>query len=126
MKCAPVASACVFARTRDGQLDEHGRDRREDHHGKATIGPPPRDRDRHGCRRKQERHAREHGDGAGEGRGDGTDEDVAISDVSEFVSEHAFEFVISEQAENAFRHGNGGVLRISSGGESVGRLVGIT
>ena len=47
--------------------------------------------------------------------GDRTDENVAIAHVAEFMSDHAFQFVVGEESENALGYGDGGVIRIASG-----------
>ena len=46
-----------------------------------------------------EEHAKagEIGNRASQSRGDGADQDVTIADVSEFMREHAFQFLIVEQ-----------------------------
>ena len=61
-------------------------------------------------------------DGAGQSGRDRTDEDVAIAHVAEFMSEHAFQFIVVEQSEDALGYGDGSVVRIASGGEGVGRI----
>src|SRR6185369_17833936 len=59
-----------------------------------------------------------------DGGGDRADQDVAVVDVPEFVREHALEFLFVEQVQNACGDGDGGVLRVAPGGESVWRVGG--
>ena len=43
------------------------------------------------------------GDRAGDGGGDRTDQDVAVVHVAQFVGQHAFEFLVVEQIQDALR-----------------------
>ena len=67
-------------------------------------------------------NVREIRDRAGKSRGDRADQNVAVADVAEFVGQHAFQFFVSQQIENALGHGNRSMLRIASGGKGIGRV----
>ncbi len=115
----------VFARARNGHLDEHCGNGSEDHHGQraedaasAIAIAVAAAAAEHGG---PSGHARQDGDGSGKGGGNGADEDVAVADMAEFVRQHAFQFVVVEQIENAGGDGDGGVIGVSSGGKGVGR-----
>src|SRR5208282_3776960 len=64
----------------------------------------------------------EKSDGAGQCGRNRADQDVAIAHVAQLVGEHAFEFFIVEQTEDALGYGGGGVVRVASGGEGVRRV----
>ena len=98
----------VFTRARDRQLDQHGGNGREDDHEQrrqsATVtiivttaesakqsGPIT--------------HTGHESNRAREGSSNRTDEDVTIAYVPEFVGQHALQFLIIQQIENALRHG---------------------
>ena len=70
------------------------------------------------------RHVGEHHDGRRHRGRDGADEDVAVPDVRQLVRDHAFEFGLRQQSQDAFGRGHGRVLRIAPGRERVGRHVG--
>ncbi len=67
-------------------------------------------------------HDRQHGDGAGDGGDHGHNEGVAIAHVRHFVSHHAGQLFAGQDAADAGGYGDGGVLRVASGGEGVGRI----
>ena len=87
----------VFARARDGHLDQHGGDGRQNHHERcrptaaaavvvvAAAAEP-------------EGHAGQHGDGGGERGGHRADQDVAMQHVAQLVGHHAFDFVVVHES----------------------------
>src|ERR1035437_3590006 len=102
--CAAFVGS-VFAGARDRQLNHHGGNRGEDQHRKgadraaatitiATTAEASEEFSPVG-------HAGEHGDRAGESGSNGTDEDVSIADMSEFVGDYAFHLFVGEQIQNA-------------------------
>ena len=117
MKCAPVSSAAYSRDARNRHLDHHGGNRGQDQHEQTAHGSTaaiiaiahP----------AEVGAVAQPGDGAGDGSGHRTDQDVAIVYVSQFVGQHAFEFFVVEQAQDALRDRNRGVLWIASGGECV-------
>ena len=118
----------VFARARDGHLDEHGRDGGEDGHEERAdraapaaalvIAAAPAAEDG-----RPLRHLGEVRDGARDGGGDGHDERVPVSHVGQLVGEHPAELVLGHDAQDPFGDGHRGVPGISPGGEGVGRVV---
>ena len=112
----------VLPRTRNRHLNQHRRDRRQNHHGDrrhrasailviAAAAEP-------------ERHAGQERNGPGDHRGHRTDQDVAMQYVAQFVRDHALQFVVGHQPQNAGGEGQRRVLRIASRGKRVGRIVG--
>ena len=113
----------VFARTRDAHLNEHGghgsnqRDeQRGQRVGSAFLVVSAADAEDRGPLRHggQVHHHRGH-----DARDTGN-QDVAVFDVSEFVGQHAAQFVRVEQPQNALGHTDHTVFRIAAGGKSVG------
>ncbi len=108
----------VFARAADRHLHQHGRDRREDHHGdgadhaEAVVVVA--------MAAEEQPELRQHGDRAGDGRGDRHDQRVAVADMGELVGDHAGDFLAVEHVEQAGRHRDRGVLGIAAGGEGIG------
>ncbi len=69
-----------------------------------------------------EQHVREVGDRGADRRGDRLDQDVAVADVGQLVGEDAAQLVLGEEFGDPAGHGDGGVLGVAAGRESV-RLV---
>jgi hypothetical protein len=99
-------------------LHDHGSKRRQDEHKQRTddakaaiVVPPP-----------AEQHAelRKHGDSAGNRSGNGHRQRVVITDVAEFVTDNAGDFVTVECVKEPSRRADGGVLRIPPCGKSIG------
>src|SRR5580704_2436275 len=88
----------VFARARHSKLNERGRNGGKDQHEQGAdsasapvvaVAASPSTKN-HG----PTSHTGQHGDGASYSGSDGTDEDVTVIHVAEFVGQDAFEFLI--------------------------------
>ena len=53
------------------------------------------------------------------GRGDRRDEDVAVADVGDLVGEHAAQFVLVDDLQQALRDRDRGVVGVAAGRERV-------
>ena len=62
------------------------------------------------------------GNRAGDGGCDRTDQNVAVVHVSEFMRQHAFEFLVVKQVQNPGGDGDRGMVRVAAGGESIWRI----
>ncbi|AGS71156.1 putative protein-tyrosine phosphatase [Streptomyces collinus Tu 365] len=105
----------------DGELDEAGGERAQDHdqqHAEqagAVVVVRPADGDQPGEVDQEHDHR-------GEGAGDGGDQDVAVVDVAQFVADDPAQLALVEQAQDALGAAHGRVTRVAAGGERVGRL----
>ena len=108
----------IFARTRHGKLDQHGRNRAEDEHQQRTHSPAatliaiPEEKSKAGQIRNR----------AGNGGCNRTDQDVAVIHVTQFMRQHTLKFLVIQEIKNALRHRNGCMARIASGGERIRRI----
>src|SRR5213594_1250805 len=115
----------VLARTADGELDEHRRERQQD---------DPEDHPDHPERARVAivaiaaaephrplRHLRHVADRAGDRCDDGHHERVSVANVPELVRQHAGEFPFGHDVEDPARHRDDRVLRVAAGGERVRR-----
>ena len=108
----------IFARAADRHLHQHGGKRREDHHRERPD-------DAHAAivvvaiAAKEHAELRNHGDRTGDGRGNRHDQRVVIFDMRQLVRDHAGDFLAAEMLQQTGGHGDGGILRIASGGERV-------
>ena len=117
----------VLPASRDGELDQHGGDRREGERGEAEReGDQPRgaaalpaaaeDRD-------PEEEVGEERDDADQDGDERHQADVAVADVRELVRDHAFELALVHQVEQAGRHADVGGVEAAAGRERVRRRV---
>ena len=115
----PVRSGIVgsvFARTRNGELNQHRGEWRENNHGDGRDASASAALFAVASAHAAEDHSPlgnvgQESDCPRERGRDRTDQDVAIADVAEFVGDHALEFVVIEQTENALRDRDGSVMR---------------
>ena len=120
----------IFARARNGQLDQRGRQRRQDHHGEhGQHAAPPVVAPAATAAKPSEQlgipdHAPNQSDGAGQCGHHGAGQDIAILHVPEFVRQHAFNFLVVADVQNAARHRHRGVIGIAARGKGVGRIRG--
>ena len=91
----------VLALPRDGDLDDHRRDRRQDDRGER---PDQAERAVVVVAAEEQRELEEVGDGrdrAGDHRGDARDEDVAVLDVGDLVREDALQLAAGQGVQDA-------------------------
>ena len=117
----PGVVRLVLTASGDGELDEERGDRGKDH---TDEGDEDGDSVRIAIPRTSEHHvptepAGHEGNRSGQGCGDGHHEDIAVSDVGDFVGQDAAEFILGEHREDAFRDRHDRVLRIATGREGV-------
>ena len=70
--------------------------------------------------RPEHRDPREHHDPGGDRRRDRADEDVVVADVGELVREDTGQLLLIQDLQDAFRHRDGSMLLVPTGGERVG------
>ena len=123
--CAALIRA-VLARARDRHLDECRRNRRDDRRCDepddtavvVVIAGTPTAEDR-----RPLGDARGIGDDGRHRRRDGRDEDIAVLDVRELMSEHARDFIVVERSHQSRRDSNRRVRRVASRRERVRRIL---
>ena len=121
----------VLAAARDGELHGVGGQRREDgqHEGddredgaglvaaRAAAAPPA-----HAApEAPAQEEVGDEGDHADQDADQRLEADVVVADVRHLVGDHALELVAVEAVEQPARDGDGGVLRVATGGQGVGR-----
>lgn len=108
----------------DRHLHQQGRNRHRDHHDDAddeeqsvVAVPAPPAGEAH-----EEHHPRSEGQNGRDGRGDSHDEDVTVLHMRHLVTDNALELVVVQDAKDAGRRHDGGVVGVPPGGEGVGHL----
>ena len=125
-KRAPVASAWYSRGTRDRHLDQHRGDRGDDHHRDQPHDAAPvvvvasTAAENH----SPLGHVRQQADRTRNRGRYGTDQDVAVAHVREFVGHDPGQLFTAEKTQDPCRRGDGRVVRISSCGERVRGVVG--
>ena len=109
----------IFARAADRHLNNHGGKRRQNEHeyraddAETATAAAIAASEEHGKLRK-------HGNGASNGSGYRHCQRVVITHMAQFVTDDAGDFVAAQRVEEPRRRANRSMLRIASGGESIG------
>jgi hypothetical protein len=108
----------VFAGAADRHLHQHGAQRRQDHHRDRAEDARPAIVV--AVAAKEHAKLRHHRDSAGDGSGDGHQQRVVISDMREFMRDHAGELLAAELLHQPGGDGDRRVFGIAAGRKGVG------